>query len=111
MQALLAALMNDGMLQVNFNFSFPHLKCEYASVDATNFMGTHDAGLAARVSKVRLDKEGKQVGRLDDSKKKELRHTTDETPHEGTQFTCFTCTTVQILTLKALMQARRHQWH
>ena len=39
-------------IQVNFNISFPHLKCEYASVDATNFMGTHDAGLAARVSKV-----------------------------------------------------------
>ena len=38
--------------QVNFNLTFPHLKCEYASVDATNFMGTHDAGLAARVSKV-----------------------------------------------------------
>ncbi len=36
--------------QVNFNFTFPHLKCEYASVDATNFMGTHDAGLSARVS-------------------------------------------------------------
>ncbi len=44
---------SDDTLQVNFNFSFPHLKCEYASVDASNFMGTHDAGLAARVSKVR----------------------------------------------------------
>jgi len=72
-----------GFVQVNFNISFPHLKCEYASVDATNFMGTHDAGLAARVSKVRLDKTGKNVGRVDDSKQKELRHTTDETPHEG----------------------------
>jgi hypothetical protein len=37
---------SDDTLQVNFNFSFPHLKCEYASIDATNFMGTHDAGLS-----------------------------------------------------------------
>ena len=74
---------SDDTLQVNFNITFPHLKCEYASVDATNFMGTHDAGLAARVSKVRLDKTGKNVGRVDDSKQKEVRHTTDETPHEG----------------------------
>ncbi len=49
-------------MQINFNFSFPHLSCEYASVDATNFMGTHDAGLAARVSKVHLDKAGRQLG-------------------------------------------------
>mmetsp|Transcript_64260 Transcript_64260/g.94085 ORF Transcript_64260/g.94085 Transcript_64260/m.94085 type:complete len:477 (-) Transcript_64260:454-1884(-) len=74
---------SDDTLQVNFNVSFPHLKCEYASVDATNFMGTHDAGLSARVSKVRLDKNGRTVGRHDDTKQKEIRHTTDETPHEG----------------------------
>ena len=44
----------EDTLQINFNITFARLKCEYASVDATNFMGTHDAGLAARVSKVRL---------------------------------------------------------
>ena len=74
---------SDDTLQVNFNISFPHLKCEYASVDATNFMGTHDAGLAARVSKVRLDKSGLNLGRHDDSQQKMHRHTMDETPHEG----------------------------
>ena len=42
----------EDTLQINFNLTFPRLKCEFASVDATNFMGTHDAGLAARVSKV-----------------------------------------------------------
>ena len=31
---------SDDTLQVNFNFSFPHLKCEYASVDATNCKNT-----------------------------------------------------------------------
>jgi hypothetical protein len=71
----------DDTLQVNFNFSFPHLKCDYASVDATNFMGTHDAGLAARVSKIRLDEKGRPVGRHEDSKK-ELQHTVDE-KHDG----------------------------
>eukprot|EP00290_Baffinella_frigidus_P009705 CAMPEP_0180131924 /NCGR_PEP_ID=MMETSP0986-20121125/8695_1 /TAXON_ID=697907 /ORGANISM="non described non described, Strain CCMP2293" /LENGTH=472 /DNA_ID=CAMNT_0022071865 /DNA_START=19 /DNA_END=1437 /DNA_ORIENTATION=+ len=71
----------DDTLQVNFNFSFPHLKCDYASVDATNFMGTHDAGLAARVSKIRLDDKGRPVGRHEDAKK-EIAHTTDE-KHEG----------------------------
>ena len=48
---------SDDTLQVNFNVSFAHLKCEYASVDASNFMGTHDAGLAARVSKVCEERE------------------------------------------------------
>ena len=71
----------DDTLQVNFNFSFPHLKCDYASVDATNFMGTHDAGLAARVSKIRLDEKGRPVGRHEDSKK-ELQHTVYE-KHDG----------------------------
>ena len=64
-------------MQVNFNLSLPHLKCEYASVDATNFMGTHDAGLAARVSKVRLDKNGRPVGRHME-RKGEPKHTVDE---------------------------------
>merc|ERR1712216_605986 len=73
----------DDSLQVNFNISFPHLKCEYASVDATNFMGTHDAGLAARVSKVRLDKSARSLGRFDDSQQKQHKHSMDETPHEG----------------------------
>lgn len=75
---------SDDTLQVNFNLTFPHLKCEYASVDASNFMGTHDAGLAARVSKVRLSKSGKPISRHED-RKKELKHTTDESPHEGPQ--------------------------
>ena len=74
---------DSGWKQVNFNISFPHLKCEYASVDATNFMGTHDAGLAARVSKVRLDKSARSLGRFDDSQQKQHKHSMDETPHEG----------------------------
>lgn len=72
---------DEDTLQINFNFSFPHLSCEYASVDATNFMGTHDAGIAARVSKIHLDKMGRQLGPHKD--RKEHRHATDETPHEG----------------------------
>eukprot|EP00287_Rhodomonas_sp_CCMP768_P004389 CAMPEP_0196740402 /NCGR_PEP_ID=MMETSP1091-20130531/31598_1 /TAXON_ID=302021 /ORGANISM="Rhodomonas sp., Strain CCMP768" /LENGTH=474 /DNA_ID=CAMNT_0042085543 /DNA_START=59 /DNA_END=1483 /DNA_ORIENTATION=+ len=71
----------DDTLQVNFNITFPHLKCEFASVDATNFMGTHDAGLAARVSKVRLDEKGKIVGKHEEPKK-EVKHTEDA-KHEG----------------------------
>ncbi len=59
-------------MQINFNFSFPHLSCEYASVDATNFMGTHDAGLAARVSKIHLDKSGRQLGPHKD--RREMKH-------------------------------------
>jgi hypothetical protein len=73
---------SDDTLQVNFNFSFPHLKCEYSSVDATNFMGTHDAGLAARVNKVRLDKLGRAISRHQD-RKTELKHTVDEPEHTG----------------------------
>jgi thiol-disulfide isomerase/thioredoxin len=73
--------MSDDTLQVNFNLSFPHLKCEYASVDATNFMGTHDAGLAARVSKVHLDKNGRMLNKHED-RTRALQHTVDEV-HEG----------------------------
>lgn len=68
-------------MQVNFNFTFPKLSCEYASVDAMNFMGTHDAGLSARVSKIHLDAHGRQLGAHKD--RKEAQHTIDEKPHEG----------------------------
>ncbi len=53
----------EDTLQINFNITFPRLKCEFASVDATNFMGTHDAGLAARVSKVTSISNEKLVAR------------------------------------------------
>jgi len=66
----------DDTLQVNFNFTFPHLKCDYASVDATNFMGTHDAGLSARVSKIRLDANGRQINKFEERTKK-LNHAED----------------------------------
>jgi thiol-disulfide isomerase/thioredoxin len=72
---------DEDTLQINFNLSFPHLSCEYASVDATNFMGTHDAGIAARVSKIHLDAKGRQLGPHKDREKK--KHSTDESPHEG----------------------------
>jgi len=71
----------EDTLQINFNFTFPRLKCEFASVDATNFMGTHDAGLAARVSKIHLNKDGKTTTRHED-RSKALKHSTDET-HDG----------------------------
>lgn len=65
--------------QINFNFSFPHLGCEYATVDATNFMGTHEAGLASRVSKVHLDKNGNQIGPFTE-RKDQVKHDEDEPP-------------------------------
>jgi len=71
----------EDTLQINFNISFPHLSCEYASVDATNFMGTHDAGLASRVSKVMLDKGGRQIGPFEERKHK-VKHTDDMAPLE-----------------------------
>merc|ERR1711998_378342 len=58
----------EELMQVNFNFTFPKLSCEYASVDAMNFMGTHDAGLSARVSKIHLDAHGRQLGAHKDRK-------------------------------------------
>jgi hypothetical protein len=67
-------------MQINFNISFPQLSCEYASVDATNFMGTHDAGIATRVSKIHLDKSGKQLGPF--SERKPVSHQDDLPPIE-----------------------------
>ena len=40
--------MTRVMPQINFNLTFPRLSCEYASVDATNFMGTHEASPSFR---------------------------------------------------------------
>ncbi|EKX54421.1 hypothetical protein GUITHDRAFT_99900 [Guillardia theta CCMP2712] len=71
----------DSLLQINFNFTFNHLSCEYASVDAANFMGTHDAGISSKVTKVHLDKNGRQLGVH--KERKNLKHTIDEAPHEG----------------------------
>ncbi len=34
--------------QLNLNIDFPSLKCEYAKISATNFMGTHMAGQCTR---------------------------------------------------------------
>ena len=76
---------NEDSLQINFNISFPHLKCEYASVDATNFMGTHDAGLGKRVSKVRLGGSGKSLGRYDDGKIQSNIRSTTLNPQPQTQ--------------------------
>jgi hypothetical protein len=41
-----------------FDIDFPHLQCEYCRIQATNFMGTHNAGLATRVNKYHLDSAG-----------------------------------------------------
>lgn len=77
-------------MQINFNFSFPHLSCEYASVDATNFMGTHDAGLASRVSKIHLDKAGRQLGPHKERKEMKYDAKTDPTENKSTLLTSTT---------------------
>mmetsp|Transcript_56784 Transcript_56784/g.133047 ORF Transcript_56784/g.133047 Transcript_56784/m.133047 type:complete len:475 (-) Transcript_56784:90-1514(-) len=90
----------DDTLQINFNITFPHLKCEYASVDATNFMGTHDAGLAARVSKIRLDDKGRIVGKHEEPKK-EVKHE-ENAKHEGPE------TSIPLTTEN--FEAKHHQY-
>ena len=67
----------DDVLQANFNIDFPHLKCEYAKITATNFMGTHMAGMALRVNKVHLDSSGKAIAKHEE-RKTPLKHSTDE---------------------------------
>jgi len=71
----------DDTLQVNFNVDFPALKCEYAKISATNFMGTHMAGIALRVSKVHMDGKGKPLARFEE-RKEPLKHSENEV-HEG----------------------------
>jgi hypothetical protein len=68
----------EDTMQINFNISFPQLSCEFASVDATNFMGTHDAGIATRVSKIHLDKSGRQLGPF--TERKPVTHQDDLPP-------------------------------
>jgi hypothetical protein len=46
-----------------FDIDFPRLQCEYCRIQATNFMGTHNAGLATRVNKYHLDKAGAVLGK------------------------------------------------
>lgn len=45
-------------------------------------MGTHDAGISARVSKIRLDKNGRQINRFE-PKTQPLKHEMNE-QHDGT---------------------------
>uniref|UniRef100_A0A7S0YH40 Thioredoxin domain-containing protein n=1 Tax=Hemiselmis tepida TaxID=464990 RepID=A0A7S0YH40_9CRYP len=71
----------DDTLQLNFNMDFPHLKCDFAKISATNFMGTHMAGMALRINKVHLDMAGKAIARHEE-RKKPLQHSQNEV-HEG----------------------------
>mmetsp|Transcript_7112 Transcript_7112/g.16279 ORF Transcript_7112/g.16279 Transcript_7112/m.16279 type:complete len:482 (-) Transcript_7112:57-1502(-) len=71
----------DDTLQLNFNMDFPRLKCDFAKISATNFMGTHMAGMALRVNKVHLDQAGKAIARHEE-RKSPLKHSQDEV-HEG----------------------------
>mmetsp|Transcript_25551 Transcript_25551/g.35254 ORF Transcript_25551/g.35254 Transcript_25551/m.35254 type:complete len:494 (+) Transcript_25551:129-1610(+) len=53
----------DGdLLRINFNFSFPSLSCEFASVDVSDAMGNHRVNLTKTVRRYPLDKNGNIVG-------------------------------------------------
>eukprot|EP00850_Spirogloea_muscicola_P010995 SM000066S20470 [mRNA] locus=s66:561351:566363:+ [translate_table: standard] len=54
---------NDGdLLRINFNFSFPALSCEFASVDVSDVLGTHRFNLTKTVRKYPINQHLEVVG-------------------------------------------------
>ena len=72
--------------QMVFDIDFPRLHCEYCRIQATNFMGTHNAGLATRVNKYHLDYNGDVISKHV-SLKSPLRHETIDGDREPTNAT------------------------
>ena len=54
--------VSDGKLQVNFNVSFPHLPCKFASVDITDVTHTRRLNVTKNIRKYFLGKSGKILG-------------------------------------------------
>jgi thiol-disulfide isomerase/thioredoxin len=54
--------VTDGTLQVNFNLSFPHLPCKFASVDIKDITHTRRINVTKNVRKFLLSKSGRIVG-------------------------------------------------
>ena len=54
--------VSDGTLQVNFNVSFPHLPCKFASVDITDVTHTRRLNVTKNIRKFYLGKSGKIAG-------------------------------------------------
>lgn len=58
----------DGTLQVNFNVSFPHLPCKFASVDVTDITHSRRLNVTKNIRKFLLAKSGKVVGEEQNAK-------------------------------------------
>ncbi|KAJ1623065.1 endoplasmic reticulum-golgi intermediate compartment-domain-containing protein, partial [Pavlovales sp. CCMP2436] len=59
----------DHRLQLNFNITFPHLACRFASVDVSDVMGTQILNVSRAVQKHHIDGEGRFVGMVEDRAK------------------------------------------
>ena len=74
--------VTDGTLQVNFNVSFPHLPCKFASVDITDVTHTRRLNVTKNIRKFYLGKSGKVVGEEEHSEtEKEGGHETLDDDH------------------------------
>lgn len=61
-QVVVDQSQNGELLRINFNFSFPALSCEFASVDVTDVLGTARYNLSKTVRKFPIDALGNWVG-------------------------------------------------
>ncbi|CAI5533620.1 unnamed protein product, partial [Closterium sp. Naga37s-1] len=61
-QVIVDQSQNGELLRINFNFSFPALSCEFASVDVTDVLGTARYNLSKTVRKYPIDAAGNWVG-------------------------------------------------
>mmetsp|Transcript_26003 Transcript_26003/g.61330 ORF Transcript_26003/g.61330 Transcript_26003/m.61330 type:complete len:463 (-) Transcript_26003:51-1439(-) len=55
---------SDELLKINFNLTFPHLECQFASVDVSDILGRHKVNLTKTVKKWKIDGEQRIVSRV-----------------------------------------------
>ena len=49
-------------IRINFNVTMSHLPCQYASVTVADHVGAHEVGGERNIHRVRISREGTQIG-------------------------------------------------
>ena len=55
-------------IRINFNVTMSHLPCQYASVTVADHVGAHEVGGERNVHRVRINREGEQIGMFEPHK-------------------------------------------
>jgi len=58
----------DELLKINFNITFPHLECQFASVDVSDVLGRHKVNITKTVHKWKIDENMKRISKIAETK-------------------------------------------